>query len=166
MDEPLALVISMAGTPRALPRGKTPRGRIKPVSLTGPAKAYAEALGRVSRAVVLNVGERAIQEAFAGKALSVSILWKFKSPHAGMWGTLHTPKPDKDNLEKMVLDVLERAGALGGNDSRVAKGPMEKQWAKVAGVHIRVEVAGAAEMAAPGEDVLKTSCYTGDPADD
>jgi Holliday junction resolvase RusA-like endonuclease len=166
MDEPLALVISMAGTPRALPRGKTPRGRIKPVSLTGPAKAYAEALGRVSRGVVLNVGESTVQQAFAGRALSVSILWKFKSPHPGMWGQLHTPKPDRDNLEKLVLDCLERAGALGGNDSRVAKGPMEKQWARVAGVHIRVEVAGAAELFAPGDDVLKTSCFTGDRSHD
>jgi Holliday junction resolvase RusA-like endonuclease len=147
MTEPFALVISLAGTPHAQPRGRTPRGRVRPVALTGPAKAYAEGLQRAARAAVLNAGERAVQEAFAGKALSVSILWRFKSPHSGMWGTLHTKKPDHDNLLKMVLDCMQRAGALAGDDCRVAKGPMEKQWAKTAGVHIRVEV-GTPEMAA------------------
>jgi Holliday junction resolvase RusA-like endonuclease len=135
------------------------------VALTGAAKVYAAGLQTACRAAVLNVGERAVQLAFAGQALRVSILWKFKSPHPGMWGKLHTPKPDRDNLEKLCLDVLERAGALGGNDSRVAQGPMEKQWARAAGVFIRVEVAGPAELSAPGHDVLDTSCFTGDHSD-
>lgn len=147
MSEPFALVISLAGTPRALPRGRVIPGRLRPVAYTGKAKPYAQALERAAREAVLNAGEQTVQEAFAGRALSVSILWRFRTAHSGMWGSLHTPKPDLDNLTKLTLDCLQRAGALGGDDSRVAKGPMEKQWARVAGVHIRVEV-GTPELAA------------------
>ncbi len=141
MDEPLVLIIRLKGNPHALPRGRNFKGRRCPVAITGKAKVYADALQRAARAVVLGVGLEAVEEAFAGKALCVSILWRFGTPFPARWGTLHALKPDKDNLEKMVLDCCERAGALGGNDCRVALGATQKTWAQHGSVSIRVEVA-------------------------
>jgi Holliday junction resolvase RusA-like endonuclease len=137
---PLVLVVTLRGRPRAKPRGRTPKDRYRPVSLTGAAKRYAQALERAARAVVLKAGESVVQQAFASRALSVSILWQFPTPHQERWGTLHTPRPDEDNLTKMVLDCLMKAGALGGDDSRVATGQRTKLWGPSGMVAVRVEL--------------------------
>jgi Holliday junction resolvase RusA-like endonuclease len=138
--DPLVLIVTLKGTPHALPRGRNV-GRRRPVSMTGPAKVYAAALERAARAVVLNVGADVVQQAFAGHALAVSILWRFPTKFAGRLGTLHSQKPDRDNLEKLAVDALQRAGALGGDDCRVAMGECVKRWALHGSVSIRVEVA-------------------------
>jgi Holliday junction resolvase RusA-like endonuclease len=138
--EPLVLIVTLKGTPHGLPRGRHV-GRRKPVSMTGKAAVYAAALQRAARAVVLNVGEDVVQQAFAGRALAVSILWRFPTRFSGRLGTLHTLKPDKDNLEKLCLDCLQRAGALGGDDCRVALGETVKRWSGAGSVSIRIEVA-------------------------
>lgn len=39
----------------------------------------------------------------------------------------HTSKPDRDNLEKAVLDALTTAG-VWGDDAQVAAGSIEKRW--------------------------------------
>ena len=122
MDEPLVLLVNLKGTPHALPRGRHIPGRRRPVSLTGKAKVYADALQRAARAAVLQVGADEVERAFAGRALSVSILWRFPTRFAGKLGTPHDQKPDRDNLEKLDLDCLQRAGALGGDDCRGGDG--------------------------------------------
>lgn len=52
---------------------------------------------------------------------------------------LHTIKPDRDNLDKLVLDVLQDAGYFE-NDSGVAVGTILKIWGplKRAGAYIRI----------------------------
>ena len=121
-------------------------GRHRPVSLTGKAAVYAAALRRAARAAVLNVGVDAVRQAFAGRALSVSILWTFPTDHPERLGHPHTFRPDKDNCEKLVLDCLQRAGALGGDDSRVALGLTQKIWGVQGTVAIRVEVVTRADV--------------------
>jgi Holliday junction resolvase RusA-like endonuclease len=145
MPDPFALVVTLKGRPYALPRARHIPGRRRPVSLTGPAKVYAQALQRAARAVVLNVGVERVQQEFAGGALAVSVLWVFPTPKAERWGKPHTLRPDKDNLEKMALDCLERAGGLGGNDCRVAVGRQVKQWGPEGWAAIRVELVELAE---------------------
>jgi Holliday junction resolvase RusA-like endonuclease len=111
------------------------------VALTGKPKAYAEALQRAARAVVLNAGDRRVQQAFGGHALAVSVLWQFPTPRQERWGQLHAFKPDCDNLLKLALDCMQRAGALGGDDCRVAAGVTRKEWARFGRVSILIELA-------------------------
>ena len=63
-------------------------------------------------------------------------------------GTDHTHKPDKDNLEKAVLDVLEMCGVFA-NDSQVSRGPVEKIWGARSG--LSVEIAPAVARNVPPE---------------
>lgn len=135
----LTLIVDLAGTPRALPRGRSVPGRRRPVSLTGKAKVYAQVLQRAAQDAVSNVGPDVVQQAFAGHALRVDVLWQFPTRRSEHWGQLHTHKPDTDNLLKMVLDCLQRAGALGGDDSRVATGTPTKRWAERGSVSILVQ---------------------------
>lgn len=54
-------------------------------------------------------------------------------------GTYKHTRPDTDNLQKMLKDVMEELGFFA-NDSRVASEITEKFWADPAGIYIRVEV--------------------------
>jgi Holliday junction resolvase RusA-like endonuclease len=49
-------------------------------------------------------------------------------------GKLHQQKPDRDNVDKALLD------ALFTDDSGIAKGTLEKRWAKVSRLEVTVEV--------------------------
>jgi Holliday junction resolvase RusA-like endonuclease len=99
------------------------------VSLTGRAKAYAEALQVRAREAVTNLGgANALALAWGERALAVDILCQFPTTNTTRWGQLHIQKPDGDNLAKMVLDCLQRAGALGGDDSRAAICNTTKRW--------------------------------------
>lgn len=144
MSDPLVLIVTLKGTPRGLPRGRHIPGRPRPVSITGKAKPYAQALERAARAVVLAVGYDKVLQAFGGRALSVSVLWQFPTACRDRWGKPHTYPPDFDNLAKLVLDCCQRAGALAGDDCRVSGGEMLKVWASAGLVAIRIEVAQAA----------------------
>ena len=52
---------------------------------------------------------------------------------------MHTAKPDRDNLDKLVLDVLQDAGYFN-NDSEVVLGTLLKLWVSpnIAGVYVRI----------------------------
>ena len=41
----------------------------------------------------------------------------------------HTQKPDRDNLDKVVLDVLKDYGFFDKDDCQVCSGPQDKIWA-------------------------------------
>lgn len=135
----LSLVITLAGTPRPLPRARHVPGRARPVSLTGKAKVYAQALQRAARAAVLNVGEDVIRQAFASGGLALWLLAEFPTRRSERWGQPHTHKPDGDNIAKMALDCLARAGALGGDDCRVSSVVTVKRWAARGSLSVRLE---------------------------
>jgi Holliday junction resolvase RusA-like endonuclease len=137
--ENFVLVVTMKGRPLALPRARFVPGRGGvPVSVTGAAKHYAEALQARARAAVLNAGERRLQQAFAGQAVAVAALWQFQTDLQDTWGKPHMGKPDTDNLGKLVLDCLQKAGALGGDDCRVAHFVGQKLWSNHSAVTLTV----------------------------
>lgn len=143
----------MPGAPRAKPRARIIPGRRRPVSLTGKARAYAEALQARAREAVSNIGgAELLAQAWGGRALAVDILCQFPTRDTTRWGQLHTARPDKDNLEKMVLDCLQRAGALGGDDSRAATGVTTKRWGPdgFMAVTVRIADTGSATRRARG----------------
>lgn len=53
-------------------------------------------------------------------------------------GEYKTTKPDTDNVEKMLKDVMEKLGFYG-NDAQVASETCEKFWARVPGIWIHIE---------------------------
>lgn len=124
----MPLLITLVGTPRPLPRPRFIRGRA--VSIASPkAKAYALALQRAAREAVSNYGPDAVRQEFARHGLAVSILAEFPTRRTERWGQAHTVRSDGDNIAKAALDHLQKAGALGGDDSRVAELVVVKRWA-------------------------------------
>lgn len=56
-------------------------------------------------------------------------------PDAPYW---HTGKPDRDNLEKAVLDALTELG-FWQDDGQVCAGPVEKVYSQSPGANIEIE---------------------------
>lgn len=120
------LVVTLAGDPIGWPRPRFVHGRVIPA--TGKAKRYASALERAARDAVANLGGTdAVRMAFASHGLAVSISATFATRHVKRHGLPHTHKPDGDNIAKL-MDALVRAGAMGGDDSRVADLTVTKLW--------------------------------------
>jgi Holliday junction resolvase RusA-like endonuclease len=58
--------------------------------------------------------------------------WSKKKRVAAIGG-LHRSKPDRDNIDKGVLDAL-----YPGGDSGIAMGEIEKRWHWMSGIEIRI----------------------------
>jgi Holliday junction resolvase RusA-like endonuclease len=124
------LTFSARGTPRPKSRPRLVRGRW--VSTANPhEKLWKKAVERAAFAAVIYRGDPV--PLFTGP-VRVSMVFTFEPPASdrGRIGQPHDQKPDKDNLEKLVLDAMERAGVFR-NDSQVAQGPVEKWWGERAG---------------------------------
>jgi Holliday junction resolvase RusA-like endonuclease len=79
----------------------------------------------------------------AANVLSLSWTATFEPPRswskkerANVIGTLHRQKPDRDNLDKAVLDIL-----YPGGDQAIASGTIEKRWGWVPSLEIRISTA-------------------------
>lgn len=139
-----SIVFTVLGTPRAQPRGRGV-GRRRPVSVTSPVVALWR--GAVERAAREAVAAVSPLPAWCHDAVRVDMVLTFPTPKRERWGTLHTPKPDKDNAEKLVLDCMERAGLLPRGDSRVSRGEPVKVWGERGSLAVTM-VAGVAPMIA------------------
>lgn len=64
-----------------------------------------------------------------GKALKVSLRFRFGASKHTSVGQQHTKRPDSDNLVKLVLDVLE-SNQIIVNDSQVSQIEVEKVYAR------------------------------------
>jgi Holliday junction resolvase RusA-like endonuclease len=53
-------------------------------------------------------------------------------------GEYRTTRPDTDNLQKMLKDVMTHLG-YWADDARVASEIIEKFWAEIPGIYIRIE---------------------------
>jgi len=58
--------------------------------------------------------------------------WSAKKRHLA-YGTLHRSRPDRDNVDKAVLD------ALFSEDSAIASGTIEKRWGVAERIEIEIE---------------------------
>ena len=152
------LTLMVMGSPKAKPRARGVPGRRRPVSMTGSAKRYATALVERARVAVANLGGAGVLAAAWGDgAVRVDILCVIATPRAERWGQPHTHKPDKDNLEKMVLDCLTKAGALGGDDSRASQGETVKIWGQVGSMAVMVKPVGPGARPAAAASALEAA---------
>lgn len=76
-------------------------------------------------------------------AIGLDAVFYFATKDRPRWGKPHTAVPDRDNLDKLVMDALVAAGALGGDDRRVADGRLTKLWAPTAGVIVTIRPWGS-----------------------
>ena len=127
-DDFCGITITLKGTPRPQPRPRFVGGRV--VSTASPkSRAFARALERAAREAVENFGGAdAVREAFAGPGLSLWLLASFNTKDVSRHGKPHTGRVDGDNIAKLASDCLMRAGALGGDDSRIVEWNVRKVW--------------------------------------
>lgn len=126
-----AVIIHVAGVPRPLPRPRFVPGRRRPVSIVDPkARAWAAAVEAQAR--------RAPRHGWLAGPVRVRCSFYMPTGKAERWGRPHTARPDADNLAKMALDCLERAGALPKGDARVSSLEAEKLWARAGGAVIEL----------------------------
>lgn len=77
------------------------------------------------------------QKSFTGPVW-LGVKWCFPICGRHRDGEYKATKPDTDNLEKMLKDVMEDLGFFK-NDAQVASEHVEKFWAKVPGIYIVME---------------------------
>ena len=84
-----------------------------------------------------HLAKHAPQKPFDGPvAVEMRICWPTGGEHAqGSW---HAVKPDADNVEKTVFDIMAKLGYFE-NDSRVALHSTSKLWSDPAGIYVRME---------------------------
>lgn len=73
-------------------------------------------------------------------AICVDMVFFLPVQEAKRWGQVCSTKPDKDNLEKAVLDCMEVCGVFAVGDSQVGVGQTAKIWCKSGEEGVLVEV--------------------------
>lgn len=149
MTEPVeTFTFSCFGTPRPKSRPRKVRNRF--VSTANPhEKLWKKGVERAAFSAVIYRGDP--MPLFPkGMPVRVTMTFIFEPPkgESHRIGTPHTIVPDKDNLEKLVLDAMKKAGVFK-DDSQVAQGPVEKWWGERAGVVVVAEQIGAERALAP-----------------
>jgi len=93
----------------------------------------------------------ALPEPLAG-ALCVDMTFMMPIKDKRFWGQLCHTKPDKDNLEKAVLDVMEDNGYFAVGDSQVAAGEVVKVWCRPGQEGVLVRLGRARIKKAPAQE--------------
>ena len=136
----LMLHFHVAGTPRPQSRPRFVRGRV----VSSPSR-------------LLKLWRTLMQAAFINgrpvngpicEPVIVNMIAMFPHKDSKKWGTPHAVRPDKDNVEKAVLDCLVRAGVLK-DDSLVCGGSFTKIWAERGALDVQVR-SPVADAETPG----------------
>ena len=125
------------GEPKSQPRPRFVGGRV--VSNTSPAVSSWQEAVRRAAGEAYSALARGVMEAV--KAIRVDVTFYFPTKVSDRWGKPHTHKPDRDNLDKLVLDECTKIGLFGGDDCRVSAGMIRKYWCRQGGEGCIVEVA-------------------------
>lgn len=91
-------------------------------------------------------------------ALRVDMVFLFPTKDASRHGQFKTSVPDKDNLEKLVLDAMESAGIYSKGDAQTCAGDVQKYWTiERPGVLVRVSRPVNVFKSFSGEECKNTS---------
>lgn len=128
----------VAGTPRPQSRPRFVRGRV----VSSPSRHL-----KLWRTLMLAefVKGRPVNSPIREPVI-VDCIAMFPHKDQKKWGTPHSVRPDKDNIEKAVLDCLVRAGVLK-DDSLVYAGTVTKVWAQRGGLDVQIKGAGRLQAA-------------------
>lgn len=106
----------------------------KPKIVKTPELREAEATWEAHLAPLRNL----VPDGPLSGGLAVSVRFAFQANEEHPVGTMHVTKPDADNLEKTLWDVLQRLDVIE-DDSRIFFKEIAKLYADVPGVWIRLE---------------------------
>ena len=140
------ILLSVDGIPRPQPRPRFYKGRV-----ISTADANARRW--------INLIESAARVALdaAGKVegpIAVALHFAFPTKDKTRWGKPHTARPDADNLAKLVLDAVMRAGLIG-DDSGVARLVIVKAWASSGGLEAAFGTVEGKATPDPSKDPLE-----------
>lgn len=119
------------GTPRPQPRPRFVNGRVVSTA-SKVVKLWRGLLFQEFRN--LRRGMPAIVD-----PVRVDLTFYFKGK-PDRWGQPHAIRPDKDNIEKLVLDLLKKSGVLA-DDCLVSCGETRKIWTRAGGVEVVIKPA-------------------------
>jgi Holliday junction resolvase RusA-like endonuclease len=125
--------IYLDGQPRPQPRPRLSKGRVVSIA----RKATKTWKDRLVAEIAAARKETPPVTTPCGLRLTFFMQTKVRA----RWGKPHTARPDADNLAKLTMDALVKAGALK-DDSFVAEGVTRKLWAERGGVEIIVQPYG------------------------
>jgi Holliday junction resolvase RusA-like endonuclease len=115
----MPIMLDIQGVPRPQPRPRFVRGRVISVA-DANAKRWIATVEAGAKALVEMRGKQS-------GALAVTIVFRFPTRDKARWGKPHTSRPDADNLGKLILDCLMRAGLID-DDACVSSLGMQKTW--------------------------------------
>jgi Holliday junction resolvase RusA-like endonuclease len=131
---------SASGTPRPQPRPRLVKGRVVSVA-DANAKRWIVTVERAARLALDAHG-------VAGEPLDVTMVFRMPTKAKDRWGKPHTFRPDADNLAKLALDSMMRAGLIK-DDSSVSSLVIKKTWAQEAGADFVVSIDSSVAPCAP-----------------
>ena len=70
--------------------------------------------------------------------LSLSVTWFFKTPRRSMWNRWKVTRPDTDNLNKLLKDIMTKLH-FWADDAQVCQETIEKMWAEIPGIWICID---------------------------
>jgi len=85
-------------------------------------------------------------------AVCVDMVFMIPIREVARWGMVCHTKPDKDNLEKAVLDCMEQAGVFAVGDSQVGVGQTVKMWCQPGQEGARIEISMVRVHSGPETD--------------
>lgn len=112
----------VAGRPYAQQRPRFVNGRV----ISSTSDGLKDWRARVRKSIRAATAELGLKKLEGALCVDLVFLLPIKDK-ARHWQVAHT-KPDKDNLEKVVLDVMEGAQLFALGDSQVGAGEVVKVW--------------------------------------
>jgi len=123
-EDDTAMVLVVRGEPKPQPRPRfVGKGRV--VSTADAAtKIWAERIRATARQAI--AGRFGLSWGGHAGAVQVDMTFVLPIKDKKRWGEFCTNKPDTDNLSKLVMDALERAGLFAVGDQQVVAGTTVK----------------------------------------
>jgi len=135
--------LTVRGEPKSQPRPRFVGGRV--ISNVKPAvSSWQSAVRRAASEALCAIAGGLVYTALP---LRVDVTFFFGTTRSERWGKPHTHKPDRDNLDKLVLDECTKVGVFGGDDCRVSAGMIRKYWVRPGGegaiIEVSIDASGA-----------------------
>lgn len=127
------ITFSANGTPRPQPRPRLARGRVVSVA-DANAKRWIATVESSARTALAGTAK-------ATGPLRVDMLFRMPTKEKPRHGKPHTFRPDSDNLAKLALDAMMRAGLIA-DDATVSHLEIRKVWSAEAGADFVVSSDG------------------------
>jgi Holliday junction resolvase RusA-like endonuclease len=135
--EKMLLRFVVPGEPKSQPRPRFIKGRVVATADAAVSRWQEGVKWGAGGAARGDSGENALEGV---SALRVDCTFWFQTKKSERWGKPHTHKPDRDNLDKLVLDACVKVNALAGDDCRVSSGWIRKRWCRPGHEGLLVEV--------------------------